>query len=341
MDEYVYVCCHIFEHLFSSVFQWWPWQKLLSPLLINFILKVHKNVWFPCWVGFIIQVDGSILNVFLWYFSQVVAILQKFYSHSESALGLSFISELIVRFRHCAKWVGRQAFAFICQVSTAWGESPLGLCCCGLIPDAPDTESQPWNTSWEFGDQWTEPLYLTGDCDCPSQAGWLAQGYPTHLCIRPTIDVDWMPPVCQACSRSCRQRVNKLLLSQHLWSGEVRVRPRALPLPCPVQSCGHHCTCLQPAAWEGRWGEEQSNRLGQRLLNPSEVKFMSACPASLVTLSLSVLEVVWVRFGGGWWLPFRGCLCMPGCSSSIHLILGGKIGRVSSMSHPCTLRPVV
>ncbi|XP_044118704.1 serine/threonine-protein phosphatase 4 regulatory subunit 1-like isoform X3 [Neovison vison] len=48
-------------------------------------------------------------------FKLVVAILQKFSSHSESALGLSFISELIIRFRHCTKWVGRQAFAFICQ----------------------------------------------------------------------------------------------------------------------------------------------------------------------------------------------------------------------------------
>ncbi|XP_042836007.1 serine/threonine-protein phosphatase 4 regulatory subunit 1-like isoform X5 [Panthera tigris] len=48
-------------------------------------------------------------------FKLVVAILQKFYSHSESALGLAFVHELIVRFRHCAKWVGRQAFAFICQ----------------------------------------------------------------------------------------------------------------------------------------------------------------------------------------------------------------------------------
>nr|XP_055121103.1 serine/threonine-protein phosphatase 4 regulatory subunit 1-like isoform X5 [Symphalangus syndactylus] len=49
-------------------------------------------------------------------FKLVVAILQKFYSNSESALGLNFISELIVRFRHCSKWVGRQAFAFICQI---------------------------------------------------------------------------------------------------------------------------------------------------------------------------------------------------------------------------------
>nr|XP_054530791.1 serine/threonine-protein phosphatase 4 regulatory subunit 1 isoform X5 [Pan troglodytes] len=49
-------------------------------------------------------------------FKLVVAILQKFYSNSESALGLNFINELIIRFRHCSKWVGRQAFAFICQI---------------------------------------------------------------------------------------------------------------------------------------------------------------------------------------------------------------------------------
>lgn len=48
--------------------------------------------------------------------SQIVAILQKFYANSANALGLNFINELIVRFRHCSKWVGRQAFAFICQV---------------------------------------------------------------------------------------------------------------------------------------------------------------------------------------------------------------------------------
>ncbi|OXB59325.1 hypothetical protein ASZ78_011858 [Callipepla squamata] len=48
-------------------------------------------------------------------FKLVVAILQKFYANSANALGLNFINELVVRFRHCSKWVGRQAFAFICQ----------------------------------------------------------------------------------------------------------------------------------------------------------------------------------------------------------------------------------
>ncbi|XP_069099683.1 serine/threonine-protein phosphatase 4 regulatory subunit 1-like isoform X2 [Pleurodeles waltl] len=48
-------------------------------------------------------------------FKLVVEILQKFYANNENELGINFINELIVRFRHCSKWVGRQAFAFICQ----------------------------------------------------------------------------------------------------------------------------------------------------------------------------------------------------------------------------------
>uniref|UniRef100_A0A668AT83 Uncharacterized protein n=1 Tax=Myripristis murdjan TaxID=586833 RepID=A0A668AT83_9TELE len=46
----------------------------------------------------------------------VVEILQKLYACGAHDLGLNFINELIVRFCHCPKWVGRQAFAFICQV---------------------------------------------------------------------------------------------------------------------------------------------------------------------------------------------------------------------------------
>uniref|UniRef100_A0A674PAV3 Protein phosphatase 4 regulatory subunit 1 n=1 Tax=Takifugu rubripes TaxID=31033 RepID=A0A674PAV3_TAKRU len=46
----------------------------------------------------------------------VVEILQKLYTCGSDDLGLNFINELTVRFCHCPKWVGRQAFAFICQV---------------------------------------------------------------------------------------------------------------------------------------------------------------------------------------------------------------------------------
>ncbi|XP_045884498.1 serine/threonine-protein phosphatase 4 regulatory subunit 1 isoform X1 [Micropterus dolomieu] len=45
----------------------------------------------------------------------VVEILQKLYACRADDLGLNFINELTVRFCHCPKWVGRQAFAFICQ----------------------------------------------------------------------------------------------------------------------------------------------------------------------------------------------------------------------------------
>ncbi|XP_034021921.1 serine/threonine-protein phosphatase 4 regulatory subunit 1 isoform X2 [Thalassophryne amazonica] len=45
----------------------------------------------------------------------VVEILQKLYACGAHDLGLNFINELTVRFCHCPKWVGRQAFAFICQ----------------------------------------------------------------------------------------------------------------------------------------------------------------------------------------------------------------------------------
>ncbi|XP_045836974.1 serine/threonine-protein phosphatase 4 regulatory subunit 1-like isoform X4 [Meles meles] len=75
-------------------------------------------------------------------FRLVVAILQKFASHSESALGLSFISELIVRFRHCAKWVGRQAFAFICQMLAEW------FLCAGHVLEA---AGRGWTSSCSAG----------------------------------------------------------------------------------------------------------------------------------------------------------------------------------------------
>uniref|UniRef100_A0A8C7CPN3 Serine/threonine-protein phosphatase 4 regulatory subunit 1-like n=1 Tax=Oncorhynchus kisutch TaxID=8019 RepID=A0A8C7CPN3_ONCKI len=48
----------------------------------------------------------------------VVEILRKMYACGAHELGLNFSNELIVRFCHCPKWVGRQAFAFICQVRT-------------------------------------------------------------------------------------------------------------------------------------------------------------------------------------------------------------------------------
>uniref|UniRef100_A0A8C5QVQ4 Putative WW-binding domain-containing protein n=1 Tax=Leptobrachium leishanense TaxID=445787 RepID=A0A8C5QVQ4_9ANUR len=49
-------------------------------------------------------------------FRLVVAILKKLYSKGETQLGVNFMNELVLQFRHSPKWVGRQAFAFICQI---------------------------------------------------------------------------------------------------------------------------------------------------------------------------------------------------------------------------------
>ncbi|XP_071067898.1 serine/threonine-protein phosphatase 4 regulatory subunit 1-like isoform X3 [Dasypus novemcinctus] len=76
-------------------------------------------------------------------FKLVVAILQKFYSNSESALGLNFINELIIRFRHCAKWVGRQAFAFICQAVVSEECIPVDQFVEHLLPSLLSLASDP------------------------------------------------------------------------------------------------------------------------------------------------------------------------------------------------------
>ncbi|XP_078092470.1 serine/threonine-protein phosphatase 4 regulatory subunit 1 isoform X2 [Mustelus asterias] len=48
-------------------------------------------------------------------FKLVVEILRKFYATATDPLAVNFMNELTIRFCHCAKWIGRQAFAFICQ----------------------------------------------------------------------------------------------------------------------------------------------------------------------------------------------------------------------------------
>uniref|UniRef100_UPI00398E8ABC serine/threonine-protein phosphatase 4 regulatory subunit 1-like isoform X2 n=1 Tax=Pristiophorus japonicus TaxID=55135 RepID=UPI00398E8ABC len=41
--------------------------------------------------------------------------IRKFYAVSTPALAVDFITELVDKFCHCAKWSGRQAFVFVCQ----------------------------------------------------------------------------------------------------------------------------------------------------------------------------------------------------------------------------------
>lgn len=75
--------------------------------------------------------------------SRVVAMLRKFYSQGACALGLSFIQELISRFRHCPKWVGRQAFACICQAVVNEESVPVDQFVEHLLPRLLSLASDP------------------------------------------------------------------------------------------------------------------------------------------------------------------------------------------------------
>ncbi|KAM6980839.1 serine/threonine-protein phosphatase 4 regulatory subunit 1 [Aplochiton taeniatus] len=73
----------------------------------------------------------------------VVEILQKLYACGAHDLGLNFINELIVRFCHCPKWVGRQAFAFICQAIVEEDCMPMDQFAQHLLPSLLSLSSDP------------------------------------------------------------------------------------------------------------------------------------------------------------------------------------------------------
>uniref|UniRef100_UPI0037E73BDD serine/threonine-protein phosphatase 4 regulatory subunit 1 n=1 Tax=Semicossyphus pulcher TaxID=241346 RepID=UPI0037E73BDD len=73
----------------------------------------------------------------------VVEILQKLYACGADDLGQNFINELTVRFCHCPKWVGRQAFAFICQAIVEEDCMPMEQFSQHLLPSLLSLSSDP------------------------------------------------------------------------------------------------------------------------------------------------------------------------------------------------------
>lgn len=73
----------------------------------------------------------------------VVEILQKLYASGADELGLNFINEITVRFCHCPKWVGRQAFAFICQAVVEEECMPMDQFSQHLLPSLLSLSSDP------------------------------------------------------------------------------------------------------------------------------------------------------------------------------------------------------
>uniref|UniRef100_A0A8C4HJ97 WW-binding domain-containing protein n=1 Tax=Dicentrarchus labrax TaxID=13489 RepID=A0A8C4HJ97_DICLA len=78
-----------------------------------------------------------------WISYKLVSILQKLYSCGADDLGLNFINELTVRFCHCPKWVGRQAFAFICQAVVEEDCMPMEQFSQHLLPSLLSLSSDP------------------------------------------------------------------------------------------------------------------------------------------------------------------------------------------------------
>uniref|UniRef100_A0AAY4A824 WW-binding domain-containing protein n=1 Tax=Denticeps clupeoides TaxID=299321 RepID=A0AAY4A824_9TELE len=73
----------------------------------------------------------------------VVEILQKLYSSGADDLGLNFANELVLRFCHCPKWVGRQAFAFVCQAIVEDRSMPMDQFAQHLLPSLLSLTSDP------------------------------------------------------------------------------------------------------------------------------------------------------------------------------------------------------
>ncbi|KAK1796283.1 hypothetical protein P4O66_009356 [Electrophorus voltai] len=99
----------------------------------------------PIFNGFLKDLDEVRIGVLkhLYDFLKVVEILQKLYSCGAHDLSLNFINELVVRFCHCPKWVGRQAFAFICQAVVEEDCMPMDQFAQHLLPCLLSLSSDP------------------------------------------------------------------------------------------------------------------------------------------------------------------------------------------------------
>ncbi|XP_010627079.1 serine/threonine-protein phosphatase 4 regulatory subunit 1-like isoform X2 [Fukomys damarensis] len=122
----------------------WRFRYELAEQLILILELYNPNDVYDYLMHIALRLCADKVSEVRWIsFRLVVAILHKFYSNSESALGLNFINELIIRFRHCPKWVGRQAFAFICQAVVSEQCVPVDQFVKHLLPSLLSLKSDP------------------------------------------------------------------------------------------------------------------------------------------------------------------------------------------------------
>ncbi|XP_069807821.1 serine/threonine-protein phosphatase 4 regulatory subunit 1-like [Dendropsophus ebraccatus] len=139
--EYLY---QLQEFLTTDNIRNWRFRYELAEQLI-LILELYspKDVYDYLRVIALTLCSDKVSEVRWISFKLIVAILRKFYASGENELGINFINELIVQFRHSPKWVGRQAFAFICQAVVQEECMPAEEFVTHLLPNLLSLASDP------------------------------------------------------------------------------------------------------------------------------------------------------------------------------------------------------
>ncbi|XP_069607343.1 serine/threonine-protein phosphatase 4 regulatory subunit 1-like [Ranitomeya imitator] len=139
--EYLY---QLQEFLTTDNVRNWRFRYELAEQLI-LILELYspKDVYDYLRVLALMLCSDKVSEVRWIAFKLIVEILRKFYANGESELGINFINELIVQFRHSPKWVGRQAFAFICQAVVQEECMPADQFVTHLLPNLLSLASDP------------------------------------------------------------------------------------------------------------------------------------------------------------------------------------------------------
>ncbi|CAH2303233.1 serine threonine- phosphatase 4 regulatory subunit 1-like isoform X1 [Pelobates cultripes] len=139
--EYLY---QLQEFLTTENIRNWRFRYELAEQLI-LILELYnpKDVYDYLRIIALTLCSDKISEVRWISFKLVVAILHKLYSNGENQLGINFINELILQFRHSPKWVGRQAFAFICQAVVQEECIPADQFASHLLPNLLSLASDP------------------------------------------------------------------------------------------------------------------------------------------------------------------------------------------------------
>uniref|UniRef100_A0A3Q2UDW6 PP4R1 phosphatase n=1 Tax=Fundulus heteroclitus TaxID=8078 RepID=A0A3Q2UDW6_FUNHE len=141
--EYLY---QLQEFMVTDNSRNWRFRYELAQLILIIELYSHYDVYDYLRQIALTLCSDKVSEVRWISYKLVVEILQKLYACGADDLGLNFINELTVRFCHCPKWVGRQAFAFICQLLKAVVEEdcmPMDQFSQHLLPSLLDLSSDP------------------------------------------------------------------------------------------------------------------------------------------------------------------------------------------------------